>query len=88
VVELDVLMGECLPVDGALLTMNSAATLVTSHNTEGTVVELDVLTGECEILSTDILYDCGRSLNPFVDIGQVEGSFVRCSSLSLSVSSP
>ena len=41
------------------------------------VVELDVLTGEQQILSTDIFYDNGISLNPAVDIGQVEGSFVQ-----------
>jgi len=40
------------------------------------VVELDVLTGEVEIISTDIVYDGGNSLNPAVDIGQIEGAFV------------
>eukprot|EP01043_Picozoa_sp_COSAG02_P042652 COSAG02_NODE_3642_length_6436_cov_3.074010_3_plen_67_part_00 len=29
-----------------------------------------------EILSTDLLYDCGDSLSPEIDLGQVEGSFV------------
>ncbi|MEL7115677.1 MAG: molybdopterin cofactor-binding domain-containing protein [Pseudomonadota bacterium] len=41
------------------------------------VVEVDVLTGETKILSADIAYDMGMSLNPAVDIGQVEGAFVQ-----------
>jgi xanthine dehydrogenase molybdopterin-binding subunit B len=33
-----------------------------------------VLTGERSILATDLIYDCGKSLNPAVDIGQVHPS--------------
>ncbi|KAJ1432173.1 Molybdopterin dehydrogenase, FAD-binding [Sesbania bispinosa] len=33
-------------------------------------VEIDLLTGETKFLQTDILYDCGQSLNPAVDLGQ------------------
>jgi xanthine dehydrogenase/oxidase len=40
-------------------------------------IELDVLTGEVKILSSDIVYDMGWSLNPALDIGQVEGAFVQ-----------
>jgi xanthine dehydrogenase molybdopterin-binding subunit B len=40
-------------------------------------VEINVLTGERSILATDLIYDCGKSLNPAVDIGQVEGAFVQ-----------
>ncbi|MGB0438550.1 MAG: molybdopterin cofactor-binding domain-containing protein, partial [Paracoccaceae bacterium] len=40
-------------------------------------VVLDVLTGEHRILRTDILHDAGASLNPALDIGQVEGGFVQ-----------
>lgn len=37
-----------------------------------TEVEIDVLTGEHAIRRTDIFFDCGRSLNPMIDMGQVQ----------------
>ncbi|VVB16926.1 unnamed protein product [Arabis nemorensis] len=40
-------------------------------------VEVNVLTGETTVLRTDIIYDCGKSLNPAVDLGQIEGAFVQ-----------
>ncbi|MCF3933563.1 xanthine dehydrogenase molybdopterin binding subunit [Acuticoccus sp. M5D2P5] len=38
---------------------------------------IDTLTGESRILRADILHDVGRSLNPAVDLGQIEGGFVQ-----------
>ena len=40
-------------------------------------VVIDTLTGEYRILRTDILHDCGTSLNPAIDIGQIEGGYVQ-----------
>ena len=40
-------------------------------------VLLDTLTGEYRITRCDILHDVGRSLNPAIDIGQIEGGFVQ-----------
>ena len=40
-------------------------------------VAIDTLTGESRLVRVDILHDAGRSLNPAVDRGQVEGGFLQ-----------
>ena len=40
-------------------------------------VLIDTLTGEYRVERADILHDVGRSLNPALDIGQVEGAFIQ-----------
>jgi xanthine dehydrogenase large subunit len=40
-------------------------------------VAIDTLTGESRVLAIDILHDVGTSINPAIDIGQIEGGFIQ-----------
>lgn len=40
-------------------------------------VVIDTLTGENRVARVDILHDCGASLNPAIDLGQIEGGFIQ-----------
>jgi xanthine dehydrogenase large subunit len=40
-------------------------------------VAIDTLTGETRVLRAELLQDCGQSINPAIDLGQIEGAFVQ-----------
>ena len=48
-----------------------------SYGVAASEVEIDCLTGDWHCLRTDILIDMGASLNPGLDIGQIEGAFIQ-----------
>ena len=48
-----------------------------AYGAAATEVVIDTLTGENRILRVDILHDAGASLNPALDIGQIEGGYVQ-----------
>jgi xanthine dehydrogenase large subunit len=48
-----------------------------AHGASVTEVAVDTLTGENRILRCDILHDAGASLNPALDLGQIEGGYVQ-----------
>jgi xanthine dehydrogenase/oxidase len=48
-----------------------------THGVSVTEVEVDTLTGDHTVLRTDMMMDIGASLNPGVDVGQIEGAFMQ-----------
>ncbi|KAL9316112.1 hypothetical protein ACSQ67_017113 [Phaseolus vulgaris] len=61
----------------ALYTPSNDSTSYLNYGAAVSEVEIDLLNGETRFLQTDIIYDCGQSLNPAVDLGQIEGAFVQ-----------
>jgi xanthine dehydrogenase large subunit len=48
-----------------------------SYGAAAAEVAIDTLTGESRVLRADLIQDCGSSLNPAIDLGQIEGAFVQ-----------
>jgi xanthine dehydrogenase large subunit len=48
-----------------------------SYGAAAVEVALDTLTGETRVLRADLVQDCGTSLNPAIDLGQIEGAFAQ-----------
>ncbi|CAK8538527.1 unnamed protein product [Lathyrus sativus] len=61
----------------SLYVPSNNSTMYLNYGAAVSEVEIDLLTGGTRFLQTDIIYDCGQSLNPAVDLGQIEGAFVQ-----------
>ena len=58
-------------------TVSGDAFLYYAYGASCSEVTIDTLTGEMKIDRVDILHDVGSSINPAIDIGQIEGGFVQ-----------
>jgi len=58
-------------------TMTGSPFYYFTYGASVTEVVIDTLTGESRVLAADILQDVGASLNPAIDLGQIEGAFVQ-----------
>ncbi|XP_078436113.1 aldehyde oxidase 1 [Wolffia australiana] len=62
---------------GMLFKPEPDAVMYVNYGAAISEVEVDLLTGMTTILRSDLVYDGGKSLNPAVDLGQIEGAFVQ-----------
>lgn len=58
-------------------TMTGSPFFYFSYGASVAEVAVDTLTGEARVLRADLVQDCGRPLNPAIDLGQIEGAFVQ-----------
>jgi len=70
------LANENLSATGCWSASGDSQLTYNNYGVGGSLVEVDVITGEVNTLMSDMVYDCGKSLNPAIDIGQCEGSFL------------
>ena len=59
------------------LTLNGRPSLYYAYGAAVSEVIVDTLTGEWKLVRADLLHDAGHSINPAIDIGQVEGAFIQ-----------
>ncbi len=48
-----------------------------AYGVAATEAVIDILTGESRMLRADILHEVGNSLNPAIDLGQIEGAYIQ-----------
>ena len=65
------------PVNWDLMTNKGVATGYYTCGAGLALVQVDCVTGRVKVLSAELVLDLGRSLNPAIDIGQIEGAFVQ-----------
>ena len=58
-------------------TMHGRPFLYFAYGAAVSEVVIDTLTGESKLLRADLLHDAGNSINPAIDLGQVEGGFIQ-----------
>jgi xanthine dehydrogenase large subunit len=59
------------------LTLNGQPCFYYAYGAAVSEVIVDTLTGEWKLMRADLLHDAGNSINPAIDIGQIEGAFIQ-----------